>query len=53
MEQDFIRLYYIEGLKQKEIASKLNTSNSTISRFHTKLIEKLRRRLKSRFDVDL
>ena len=53
IEQDFIRFYYIEGLKQKEIARKLNTSNSTISRFHAKLIEKLRRRLKGHFDVDL
>ena len=52
-ERDFIKMFYRSGLKQNEIADRMNTSNSTISRFHNKVIDKLRRRLRNRFDADI
>ena len=45
-EQQIVKLFYVEDLKQKEIAKKLNFSNSKICRIHLKILEKLKRRLK-------
>ncbi len=44
-EQQLIRLFYSENLSQKDIAKQLNYSNSKVSRIHSKVLEKLRRRL--------
>lgn len=46
-EQEIIRLFYFENLKQKDIAKQLNFSNSKISRIHIKVLEKLKRKLKN------
>jgi RNA polymerase sigma factor for flagellar operon FliA len=44
-EQKIIKLFYIDNLKQKEIAKELKWSNSKISRIHLKILEKLKRHL--------
>ena len=44
-EKELIRLFYVEGFKQFEIAKKLNISNSSVSRLHNKILEKLRKKL--------
>jgi len=44
-ERQVIEMFYIHGLKQKEISEKLNQSRSRICRIHMKVLEKLRRRL--------
>lgn len=47
-ERQVVELFYVHGLKQKEIAEKLNQSRSRVCRIHTKVLEKLRRRLLKR-----
>jgi len=47
-EKEVIELLYIKGLKQKEIASKLNSSNSKICRIHVRALEKLKNRISRR-----
>lgn len=47
-EQQFIELFYINGIKQKEIADQMNQSRSKICRLHMRILEKLRKRLKKR-----
>jgi DNA-directed RNA polymerase specialized sigma subunit len=41
-------MFYVHGLKQKEIAEKMNQSRSRVCRIHMKVLEKLRRRLLKR-----
>jgi RNA polymerase sigma factor for flagellar operon FliA len=52
-EKDVVTLFYLEGVKQKEIAKKLNYSNSKICRIHLKALEKLRKKLKSRIEEEV
>ncbi len=47
-EQQFIDLFYIKGIKQKDIADQMNQSRSKICRLHMRILEKLRKRLKKR-----
>lgn len=47
-ERMIIELFYVRGLKQKEIAEKMNISRSTICRMHMKILDKLRHRLKGK-----
>ncbi len=47
-EQEIINLFYTNGLKQKEIASKLNLSTSKVCRLHLKILEKLKIQLEKR-----
>ena len=44
-EKTFIKLFYIHGYSQKEVASKMKYSPSKMCRIHMKILEKLRRRL--------
>lgn len=44
-EKELVELFYVKGLKQKEIAAKLNFSNSKVCRLHMKILDKLRRRM--------
>lgn len=46
LNQNIVKLFYVEGLKQKEIAAKLNMSRSSVCRLHMKILEKLKRNLK-------
>jgi RNA polymerase sigma factor FliA len=48
IEQQFIDLFYIKGIKQKDIADQMNQSRSKICRLHMRILEKLRKRLKRR-----
>jgi len=47
-EQEIVDLFYVKGLKQKEIADQLNYSRSTVCRLHMKILEKLKKRLKGK-----
>jgi RNA polymerase sigma factor for flagellar operon FliA len=47
-EQQFVDLFYIKGIKQKDIADQMNQSRSKICRLHMRILEKLRKRLKKR-----
>ncbi len=51
-EEKIIKMFYIEGKKQKDIAEELNYSNSKICRIHTKILEKLRKKLKHRLEEE-
>jgi RNA polymerase sigma factor for flagellar operon FliA len=44
-ERQVIEMFYVHGLKQKEISEKLNQSRSRVCRIHMKVLDKLRRRL--------
>ncbi|NBV41152.1 sigma-70 family RNA polymerase sigma factor [bacterium] len=44
-ERQIVDLFYVQGLKQKEIADKLNQSRSRVCRVHMKVLDKLKRRL--------
>ena len=44
-EKSILELFYISGLKQKDVAKHLNMSNSRVSRMHANLIKKLKQRL--------
>ena len=48
LEQQFIDLFYIKGIKQKDIADQMNQSRSKICRLHMRILEKLRKRLKKK-----
>lgn len=45
LEQNFIKLFYVEGIKQVDIAKRFNCSKSAVCRIHTRVLSKLRRRL--------
>lgn len=47
-EKRIIELFYVEGLKQKEIADTMKYSRSTVCRMHMKVLEKLKIRLKGK-----
>ncbi|MBT5954338.1 sigma-70 family RNA polymerase sigma factor [bacterium] len=47
-EQRIVRLFYVKGLKQKEIAEHMKYSKSKVCRIHMKVLDKLKRRLKRR-----
>ena len=42
---NFIDLFYRKGLKQKEIAKQLNTSEASVSRIHCRIIADLKKKL--------
>ena len=44
-ERQIVELFYVEGLKQKEIADRLNYSKSKVCRIHLSALKKLRKRL--------
>ena len=48
LEKKILQMFYIQGLKQIEIADALNLSRSKVCRLHMKVLEKLRRRLSKR-----
>lgn len=48
VEQQFIDLFYVKGVKQKDIADQLCQSRSKVCRLHMRILEKLRKRLKRR-----
>lgn len=50
-ERKIIEMFYFREMKQKEIADELNLSRSKVCRLHTKILEKLRRRLERRIQV--
>lgn len=50
IEKNFVYLFYEKGKKQNEIAEELLISNSKASRMHVEIIEKLRRRIKRRYE---
>jgi RNA polymerase sigma factor FliA len=52
VEQQFIDLFYVKGIKQKDIADQMNQSRSKICRLHMRILEKLRKRLKKRMVED-
>ena len=47
-EKRIVQLFYVEGLKQKEIADHMKYSKSKVCRIHMKVLDKLKRRLKRR-----
>lgn len=46
IEIELIKLFYINGMKQKDIAKHLNLSQSKVCRIHVKVLKKLKFRLK-------
>lgn len=52
-ERQLIKLFYNEGLKQKEIAERLNYSRSKVCRIHMKALEKLKKSLEKKYGEDL
>lgn len=50
-EKRLIELFYVEGMKQKEIADELKFSKSKVCRLHMKALEKLKRRLERMQEV--
>lgn len=46
-DQDFIDMFYRKGFSQREISSKLNISEATVSRKHSKIIERLKEKIKN------
>jgi RNA polymerase sigma factor FliA len=51
-ERDIIDLFYTKGMKQIEIAEKLNYSRSKVCRIHMSILNKLRNRLHKRYNED-
>ena len=49
-EQEIVDLFYVKGLKQVEIADRLNYSKSKICRLHMQVLTKLRNRLNKRYN---
>ena len=47
-EKSILELFYVNGLKQKDVAKHLKMSNSRVSRMHSCLIKKLKKRLDNR-----
>ena len=52
-EQQLIKLFYYEGISQKEIAGKLHLSRSKVCRLHKKIIDKLKVKLEKKLLVFL
>ena len=51
IEIQLVKLFYVNGMKQKEIAKHLDLSQSKVCRVHLKVLKKLKHRLKEiRFD---
>ena len=46
IEIELIKLFYVNGMKQKEIAKHLDLSQSKVCRIHLKVLKKLKFRLK-------
>ncbi|MEC8677562.1 MAG: sigma-70 family RNA polymerase sigma factor, partial [Candidatus Margulisiibacteriota bacterium] len=46
-DQDFIDMFYRKGFSQREISAKLNISEATVSRKHSKIIERLKEKMKN------
>lgn len=46
IEVELIKLFYVNGMKQKEIAKHLDLSQSKVCRIHLKVLKKLKLRLK-------
>ena len=44
-DQNFIDMFYRKGLSQKEISLNLNVSEATVSRFHNRIIDRLKLKL--------
>lgn len=44
-EREIVDLFYVKGLKQKDIALRMKCSRSTICRLHTKALETLKQRI--------
>ena len=49
-EKNIVYLFYVNGLKQLEISEKLNFSRSKVSRLHALALEKLKKRLKRKYN---
>lgn len=49
-EQEIIDMFYVRGLKQVEIAERLNYSKSKVCRLHMQVLSKLRNRLNKRYN---
>ena len=50
-EKKIVEMFYVQDLKQKEIAEKLSLSRSKVCRMHMRILEKLRRRLQKKMDL--
>lgn len=48
LEQQFVQFFYVQELKQIDIAKKLNLSKSKISRLHHQVLSKLKRNLEKK-----
>jgi RNA polymerase sigma factor (sigma-70 family) len=51
-EREVVDLFYIKGMKQVEIAERLNYSRSKVCRIHMSILNKLRNRLHKRYNED-
>ncbi|MFA5879542.1 MAG: sigma-70 family RNA polymerase sigma factor [Candidatus Margulisiibacteriota bacterium] len=51
-ERKLVELFYLKDQKQKEIAKIMNLSRSKVCRMHMKILERLRRRLEKRLELD-
>ncbi len=49
-EQEILDMFYVRGLKQVEIADRLNYSRSKVCRLHMQVLSKLRNRLNKRYN---
>jgi len=45
LEQEFVELFYVKDLNQKEISDTLKLSRSSVSRLHSRILIKLKRRM--------
>lgn len=45
LEQTFVELFYVKDLNQKEISDALQLSRSSVSRLHSRILVKLKRRM--------
>ena len=45
VERQIIELFYLKDMNQKEISEALNLSRSSVSRLHSRILQKLKRRL--------
>jgi RNA polymerase sigma factor FliA len=50
-EQEIISMFYKQSMSQKEISETLKLSRSKVCRVHSKVLEKLRRRLSNRYET--
>lgn len=49
-QQEILDMFYVRGLKQVEIADRLNYSRSKVCRLHMQVLSKLRNRLNKRYN---